>query len=75
MQLCRKNNIIIINVAKHKRTIEEKHANIKTRSETRGKPTMEKTLAFFSSYRLSSNDSAKESTIIHIFKTTRTSMK
>ena len=30
MQLCRKKNNIIINAAKHKRTIEEKHAHKET---------------------------------------------
>lgn len=30
MQLCGKNNIIIINAVKHKGTIEEKHAHIET---------------------------------------------
>ena len=30
MQLCRKNNIIVINAAEHKGTIEEKHAHIET---------------------------------------------
>jgi len=30
MQLCRKKNIIIINVVEHKGTIEEKHSHIET---------------------------------------------
>ena len=30
MQLCRNNNIIIINEAEHKGTIEEKHSHIET---------------------------------------------
>ena len=46
MQLCRKNNIIIINATKHKGTIEEEHSHIETpglvgdqgKTPQRGKP-------------------------------------
>ena len=68
MQLHRKNNIII-NATKHKGTIEEKHSHIETLGLVgdQGKTHYGKPFQILLLIRLSSNDSAKESTLIHIF--------
>jgi len=43
------------------------HRDTRIGQKPGAKPTMGKTLEKSSSYKLSSNDSAKESTMIHIF--------
>ena len=68
MQLCRKKNIIIINVVEHKGTTEEKDSHIETPELVgdQGNPLWGKPLQIILLI-FSSNDSEKECTVIHIF--------
>jgi len=77
MTLCKKNNNIIINAVEHKGRREEMHVHIETPGLVgdQGKTHYVENLCKYSSNRLSSNNSTKDSTMIHIFITTRISMK
>lgn len=77
MQLYINNNNIIINAAEHKGTIEEKHVHIETPGlvKDQGKTHYGENPCKPYSNIFSSNHSLKESTMIHIFTTTRISMK